>query len=116
MTRGGAWAGILVSLAILAGSLVVGVNPGGRHAPNVQCLLMPSPVVGGPYYEDSSVRSDPTFVPLGLSCSWDSPDDSVGPQTIWHPSIVANVVAVIALLAIVAFGAILLLGPRFHLL
>jgi hypothetical protein len=108
MSRPERWLALLASLVVLSVSAAIGLNPGGRHSPDVQCTQLSRPLVGGPYYEDSTVVSQRKLVPLGLACTYDSPRDSVGPQTVEHTSLAATVVSGAAALAtIVCFVLIL---------
>lgn len=99
MTRPERWVALLASLLVLCVAAAIGLNPGGRHSPDSQCAQLAPPSTGGPYYEDSTVVSRRKLVPLGLDCTYDSPRDSVGPQTVEHTSTTANAVSGAAALA-----------------
>jgi hypothetical protein len=66
-------------------AVAVGVNIDGHADPATQCMRNSDvPKIGGPYFESTIVTGTRTFFPLGISCSYDSPDDTVGPQNVWH--------------------------------
>ncbi|MBC7724957.1 MAG: hypothetical protein H7146_09460 [Burkholderiaceae bacterium] len=65
------------------GSFLSGIALDGMDPASVQCLSgSPRPGVGGPYRENAAIDGQFTFFPLGVTCVFDSPDDSVGPQTV----------------------------------
>ncbi|KQP01848.1 hypothetical protein [Leifsonia sp. Leaf264] len=74
---------VLVFGALALVSLAFGVTLDGKGDPAVQCTLSaPRPEVGGPYFESTITTGERTWFPLGVNCTYDSPDDEVGPQTV----------------------------------
>ena len=52
----------------------------------IQCIYVDDqPRVGGPYLEDSKISGNWTQFPFGIDCTYDSPTDDFGPQTVSHP-------------------------------
>ena len=99
----------LISLAACA----IGVNIDGHADPGTQCTRSSElPTVGGPYYESSIVTGVRTFFPLGIVCMYDSPDDSVGPQAVWHAQWLST--AVWVAFGIASFGALAPMPKRFR--
>lgn len=79
-------------LAVAMISIVFGITMDGRDDLSTQCQRSSAlPTAGGPYLEDTAVSGSPTFTPLGVACTYDSPNDSFGPQTIAHPDWPATV-------------------------
>jgi hypothetical protein len=106
---GGRIAAWLVVLALLAVAFVAGIlafTIDGLGPPSSQCARAQQlPTVGGPYYENTTITGSPVWLPLGIACTYDSPDDAVGPQTVLHLRWGETVVVVAALgLAVVAGG------------
>jgi hypothetical protein len=106
---GGRIAAWLVVLALLAVAFVGGIlafTIDGLGPPSSQCARAQQlPTIGGPYYENAIVTGSPVWLPLGIACTYDSPDDAVGPQTVLHLQWVETVVVAAALgLAVVAGG------------
>jgi hypothetical protein len=69
------------------------------------------PEPGGPFYENTEVAGERTFMPLGVNCTYDSPDDAIGPQTVQNTNWPATAFwignSIIAL-----YGASLAFRPR----
>jgi hypothetical protein len=97
------------ALALL--SLAGGLTLDGKEAPAIQCTRSaPRPEIGGPYYESSTTNGERTWFPLGVNCTYDSPDDDVGPQTVINSNWPATFMWLASsLLAI--FGIVLLVKP-----
>lgn len=39
-----------------------------------------------PVLREHVVTGERTFMPLGVTCTYDSPDDAIGPQTVQNPN------------------------------
>ena len=94
------------------GAFLTGITLDGRELPAVQCTRsMHLPESGGPFNEGTRVAGERTFMPLGVNCTYDSPRDAIGPQTVRNSNWTATTVwvggAVIALC-----GASLAFRPR----
>lgn len=93
-------------------ALATGVTLDGKEAPGMQCSsgIGPRPSVGGPYYEQTKVTGERTWFPLGMACTYDAPDDGVGPQTVitahWVPTVIW-----IGSSILVVLGLVLLVRP-----
>ena len=114
---GGRVAGWLVVLPLLAVAFVAGIlafTIDGLGPPSSQCARATElPTVGGPYFENTTITGSPVWLPLGLACTYDSPDDSVGPQTVLHLQWGESAVVVASLgLAVVAGGFAIGVLPR----
>lgn len=47
--------------------------------------------MGGPFPEPVRITGGPTFLPLGVNCTYDAVGDDIGPQTIHHHDFPATV-------------------------
>ncbi|MBF4635065.1 hypothetical protein ITJ38_11680 [Agreia pratensis] len=91
-------------------AVAFGVTLDGRESPAIQCTKSaPRPEVGGPYLESTVVTGERTWLPLGVDCTYDSPDDEVGPQTVTNSNWVATVMAV-ACSALAVYGVVMIVG------
>jgi len=97
---------------LAAASLLSGITLGGKDVPSIQCgHWVPRPAVGGPFYENTVITGERTFFPLGVNCTYDSPDDSFGPQTVVNSSW-PSTLSWLANTTIALFGATLAFCPR----
>jgi len=99
--------GLLALCAFLAG-----ITLDGKEVPAVQrTRSMHLPKSGGPFNEGTRVTGERTIMPLGVNCTYDSPKDGIGPQTVQNSNWPATTVwvggTVIAL-----YGASLVFRPR----
>ena len=85
---------VLVFFSLLAiSSFLSGITLDGKEHPSIQCLhAAPRPDAGGPFLENAEVSGVRTFLPLGVTCTYDSPDDAVGPQTVQNANWPATVI------------------------
>lgn len=94
-------------LALGSSAMVIGKDPA-----EIQCLYTwEFPAVGGPYDEQTRIKGEFTYFPLGMVCSYDAPDDAVGPQEVSHPNWLATVVVAFSLL-MAARSAVLVAKPE----
>ncbi|WP_368498793.1 hypothetical protein [Herbiconiux sp. A18JL235] len=100
--------GIVVVLMLLLGRVHNGWAPA-----EVQCYHGPFPTVGGPYYENTEVSGGVSLFPLGIDCTYDSPDDAIGPQTVHNYQLGPTILFVIGIAGI-AGGCLLIV--RGHLI
>jgi hypothetical protein len=101
----------LVFGALALSALLVGVTLDGKEAPAVQCTRSaPRPDAGGPYYESTLTTGERTWFPLGINCTYDSPDDAIGPQTVVNSNWPATFIW-LASSAVTIFAMVLLLKP-----
>jgi hypothetical protein len=101
----------LVFGALALSALLVGVTLDGKEAPAIQCTRSaPRPDAGGPYYESTVTTGERTWFPLGINCTYDSPDDAIGPQTVVNSNWPATFVWLASSGAAI-FGMVLLLKP-----
>lgn len=79
-------AGFFVVFGLIAlAAVAVGMNIDGHSDPSTQCWRSTEvPKIGGPYFESSIVTGARIFFPLGIICTYDSPDDAVGQQSVQH--------------------------------
>lgn len=103
----------VIAFSILGlGSFLWGITLDGWNAPEIQCsYALERPAAGGPYYERTRIQGDYTFLPLGMDCSYDAPDDDVGPQEVSHPNWLATIIAAFSLL-MAARSAVLVVKPE----
>lgn len=95
------WALIVLCLGVGLFWFHSGTTLGGLDPPSSQCAAsVDVPTEGGPYYEDATVTGAATYFPLGMICIYDSPNDSVGPQTVDHQNWVETVVCLISVLGL----------------
>lgn len=99
--------GLLSAVAFISGMIVF-----GKHDVSYGCAVdAPTPPIGGPYYEDTRILlAERTILPLGAVCVLDSPEDSVGPQTVSVQSW-PQTIGWIASGASALFGLLLLIHP-----
>lgn len=99
--------GLLSAVAFISGMIVF-----GKHDVSYGCAVdAPTPPIGGPYYEDTRILlAERTILPLGAVCVLDSPDDSVGPQTV-HVQSWPQTIVWIASGASALFGLLLFIHP-----
>ena len=72
---------LIFSLLALA-SFLTGITLDGKEHPTIQCVHTTRlPETGGPFRENTEITGERTFLPLGVNCTYDSPDDAFGPQT-----------------------------------
>jgi hypothetical protein len=101
----------LVFGALALSAVVIGVTLDGKEAPAIQCTRSaPRPDAGGPYYESTVTTGERTWFPLGINCTYDSPDDAIGPQTVVNSNWLATFVWLASSGAAI-FGMVLLLKP-----
>jgi hypothetical protein len=62
------------------------------------------------FYEDTVITGERTFMPLGVDCTYDSPDDAIGPQTVVNSNWPATVIW-LASVVLAVCGAALLVNP-----
>ena len=102
-----------LALALVFGALALisvlfGVTLDGEEHPDIQCSRSaPRPAAGGPSTVTTGER---TWFPLGVNCTYDSPDDYVGPQTVVNSNWPATFIWITSS-GIAIFGAVLLLTP-----
>lgn len=103
---------LIVIFGVLAlSSVLVGVTLDGKESPAIQCTRSaPRPEIGGPYYESTITTGERTWFPLGVNCTYDSPDDDVGPQTVVNSNWPATF-SFFASSAVAVLGAVLLRRP-----
>ena len=94
------------------GAFLAGITLDGKEVPAVQCTRsMHLPESGGPFNEGTRVTGERTIMPLGVNCTYDSPKDAIGPQTVQNSNWPATTVwvggTVIAL-----YGTSLAFRPR----
>ena len=106
----------LVLIFGLVGLIAIGtgVTLDGKESPAMQCTsgVGPRPSVGGPYYEQTKVTGERTWFPFGMACTYDAPDDGVGPQTVITAHWVQTVMWIGSSILVV-FGLVLLVRPDF---
>ncbi|MCU1523479.1 MAG: hypothetical protein JWO18_373 [Microbacteriaceae bacterium] len=97
------WWGFAVLFAVIGlVSFFAGTTIGGHIPPSSQCSLSADvPDKGGPYYENTTVTGAVTYFPLGIVCTYDSPDDSIGPQTVAHRNWGETIVSFVSLVGVV---------------
>ena len=104
---------LIVSSLILLGVVwVFGANVSGFRPPDTQCFQSQDrPERGGPFLENTVIRGQAAHFPPGVLCTFDSPDDRVGPQQI---RLVNNVGLLVGLLGVggVATGIGLTIASR----
>ena len=102
---------LIFSLLALA-SFLTGITLDGKEHPTIQCVHTTRlPETGGPFRENTEITGERTFLPLGVNCTYDSPDDAFGPQTVQNPNWPATVIW-IASTAAAVYGASMAFRPR----
>jgi len=108
-------AGVLVFTVfglLAVNAFLFGITLDGKEHPAVQCTRSTHlPESGGPFYENTEVTGERTFMPLGVNCTYDSPDDAIGPQTVQNANWPATVVWLGSTI-ITLYGASLAFRPR----
>ena len=96
---------------VAVAALLVGVTLDGKEQPAVQCTRSAYlPEEGGPFRENTEITGERTFLPLGVNCTYDSPDDAIGPQTV-HNTNWSATAWWIGCTAIALYGASLAFRP-----
>lgn len=101
----GSWVLIfaLLGFALLLGTF--GWIHTGWDLPVIQCLNLPVPELGGPFYEATEVDGVRTIFPLGIDCTYDVAGDAYGPQTVHNYNAVPSVLLVLSLVGAVGVWA-----------
>lgn len=74
---------LAVSVFYAGNAFLTGITLDGIDPPATQCSQAGErPELGGPYTEATVVAGERTFLPLGVTCSYDAPGDGLGPQTV----------------------------------
>lgn len=93
-------------------SFLTGITLDGKEDPAIQCSRgTPLPENGGPFYEGTIITGERTFLPLGVNCTFDAPDDSFGPQTVVNSNWPATLTWLTST-AIALCGVTLLANPQ----
>jgi len=97
---------LFVVFGFFAGtSFAFGITLDGKESPAIQCgHAAPRPQAGGPFTEGTVITGERTFMPLGVNCTYDTPTDSFGPQTVVNSNWTATG-AWLASSTIAVFGA-----------
>jgi hypothetical protein len=85
---------MIVTFGFLAAtSFLFGITLDGKEHPAIQCShAAPRPEIGGPFYGNTVITGERTFMPLGVNCTYDSPNDAIGPQTVVNSNWPATVI------------------------
>lgn len=104
---------MLVTFGVFAtASFLDGITLDGKEDPAIQCSrAAPRPEIGGPFHENTVITGERTFMPLGVDCTYDSPEDAVGPQTVVNSNWPATVFW-LASTVLAACGATLSVNPK----
>lgn len=101
--RGLGWMLVILCLGTGLFWFHAGTSLGGLEPASSQCSTAPTadrPTKGGPYYENTTVTGWVTYFPLAIVCTYDSPDDSIGPQTVHNQNWAETVVCLLSLLGV----------------
>lgn len=103
---------LLIFSLLALGSFLNGITLDGKEHPSIQCVHSTRlPETGGPFRENTEITGERTFMPLGVNCTYDSPDDAFGPQTVRNTNWPATVIW-IASTAAALYGATMAFRPR----
>jgi hypothetical protein len=104
---------VLTVFGLLAlGAFLVGITLDGKESPAVQCTRSRHlPESAGSFNEGTRVSGERTFMPLGVNCTYDIPNDAIGPQTVQNSNWPATMFWVGGTL-IALYGASLTFRPR----
>ena len=94
-------------------SFLTGITLAGLDPPAVQCTRnVPVPTEGGPFGMDTQITGERTFFPLGVNCTYDSPGDTFGPQTVVNSNWPATIYWIVST-GVALVGGVMVINPRF---
>lgn len=97
---------------LAAASFLSGITLDGKDDPAVQCSRSAArPGAGGPFLESTVITGERTLLPLGVNCTYDSPVDAIGPQTVVNSDWPATITW-LGSAALAVLGAAVLATPQ----